>query len=359
MSISRKSIKSRDGKIEVKYDEVENVCICVVIYALLLYLLLHKLETIKKHTIYIFDESVAQNIRSKLPSVFIRTGYPHTLKYKIYRKFIRLYTALTRNIKHPYIKNANIYAQDGTFPAMLIGKNKYALLTDGPLFFTTNANEGSAYLEKFVKKSKSFVGKLEKLIYGTPFVANFGNNTQCSKIYLTEENESPLLKGKNVEIVSLKKLWNESEYDKKQFILNLFNISPKDIDLLNSYSIYFFSNPIVVDNILSKNEYFEILNKIFSKYDQSKMIIKTHPRDTFNYQKYFPQIAVFNKPVNIQLLSLFDISIEKAITIYSSSVYELPENVKLDWFGPDIHPNIKKYTGDNCIPPRPYNQMSL
>ena len=89
------------------------------------------------------------------------------------------------------------------------------------------------------------------------------------------------------------------------------------------------------------------------------MIIKTHPRDTFNYQKYFPQIAVFNKPVNIQLLSLFDISIEKAITIYSSSVYELPENVKLDWFGPDIHPNIKKYTGDNCIPPRPYNQMSL
>ena len=355
----KKSIKSRDGKIEVKYDEVENVCICVVIYALLLYLLSHKLDTILKHTVYVFDEGVSQNIRSKLPSVFIRSRYPQSFKYKILRKIIRFNTALSRQIKHPYIKKASIYAQDGTYPSILIGNNNYALLTDGPNFFTMHANNGSVYLENSIKKSKSIVGRMEKIIYGAPFISNLGNNSQCTQIYLTEPNASPLLKDKELIIHSLKELWGKAEDEKKEFILYLFDITPDDISLLKTTPIFFFSQPCVVDGILTNTEYVGLLSKIFSKYDLTKLLVKTHPRDTFDYKKYFPEVKVFAKPVNMQLLSLLNLSFEKAVTIFSSAVFDLPENIEVDWFGVDIHPKIKQYMGNNCIPPRPYNQMSL
>ena len=39
-------IKSQDGKLEVKYSEVQNSCMCVSLFALLQYLLLFDEDTI-------------------------------------------------------------------------------------------------------------------------------------------------------------------------------------------------------------------------------------------------------------------------------------------------------------------------
>ena len=357
--MKNKSIKSQDGECEIRNEEIENVCICVVIYALLIYLLSHKLETIQKHTIYFFDEGVAQSIRRKLPSVYIRSRYPQTLRYKFLRKFIRLWTALTRNIKYPFMKRAAIYAQDGTYPSMLIGNKQYALLSDSPNFFTMNAHLGTPYMDIYTKKSKSIIGRLEKIIYGAPFVFNFGNNCQCTQIYLTEENDSPLLEGKDVIVHSIKELWDSSEDEKKQFVLNLFDITNEDISLMNEYPIFFFTQPLVEDSILTEKEYDEVLTKILGNYDLQKILIKTHPRDKYDYKKHYPNVAIFDKPVNVQFLSLLDLSFKKAITIFSTAVFELPESVEVDWFGGELHPKIKKIVSDNCIPPRPYNQMHI
>ena len=141
--------------------------------------------------------------------------------------------------------------------------------------------------------------------------------------------------------------------------MNIFGITRDDITLLEEKPIIFFSQPLIVDEIFVDEEYVELLKHIFSHYETSKIIIKVHPRDTFDYKKYFPELEVFSKPVNIQLLSLLNLAFEKAITIFSSAVFDLPDNIEVDWFGPDIHPNIKKYMGENCTPPRPYNQMYL
>jgi hypothetical protein len=354
-----KLIKSQDGKLEVKYDNAENVCICMGMYALLLYLLIHNSDTIKKHTIYAFDEGVPQDIRDKLPSIFIRSRYPQTLKYKLLRKIIRLYTAIQRSIKYSFLKNATIYAQDGTFPAILIGKKDYFFLPECPNFFTIHANEGSPYIEKSIKKSKSMIGRIEKIILGAPVVLDFGNNSQCKKIYLTEKNKSPLLEGKELVVNSLKDLWSGSEEEKREFILDLFNVTKEDIALLGNKSIIFFSQPLVYDRILNESDYIELLKKVFAFYTPSELIIKTHPRDTFDYKKYFPEIEVFSKPVNMQLLSLVNLSFKTAVTIFSTAVYDLPESIEVDWVGADAHPNIKEYMGSNFTPPRTYNQMHL
>ena len=109
-----------------------------------------------------------------------------------------------------------------------------------------------------------------------------------------------------------------------------------------------------------EQEYADLLERIFSHYDYSQLLIKTHPRDHFNYVKYFPDIAVFDKPVNVELLSLFNFSFRKAVTISSAAVFSLPETIELDWFGPNIHPKIYAVSGSNETKlPRSYNQMYL
>lgn len=356
--MKKKSIKSQDGNIEVGYDDVTHVCIVGVIYALLQYLLLQDLDTIKNHTVYVFSEGVPLSIRTKLPSIFIRREYPKDFKYKILRKYIRLRTAFFRDFRRPYLKHASFFAEDGIFPATLIGKRPYELLLDAPNYFSTSENDGVCWTNRS-KKMKSLRGKIERFIYGAPVVDLFGTNPQCTRINLTEDSDSSLLIGKNVAVNSMKELWDNSSKEKKSFITQLFDISDDDIRMFNNFPIIFFSQPLVYDRILDEDEYIELLRKAFSHYDLHKVLIKIHPRDTFDYKKYFPEVTVFSKPVNMQLLSLLNLPIKRSVTLFSTAVYDLPLNIEVDWFGVDIHPKIKKFVGKSCIPPRPYNQISL
>lgn len=355
--MSRKQLQSADGSLVVPYENVQNVCICVVIYPLLQYLLLNDLETCKHHTAYILDESISAKIRGKLPA-YTFPGFPQTPFYKFWRKIIRTFQALTRDIRHPYLKTATIYAQDHDIVSILIGKHDYYLLQDAPNIYTALATDGCVQTMLKIKKQQSLRGKIETAIYGVPFVYHHGNNDQCRKILLTEENDSPVLKGKDCEVHGLKELWNSSSEEKKRLILDVFDISKSDLQQIQSRPIVFFSQPMA--DLLTEQEYVDLLKKIFSHYDHSLLLIKTHPRDYFNYRKFFPDIEVFDKPVNVELLSLFNFSFQKAVTISSAAVFSLPENIELDWFGPNIHPKIYAVSGSNETKlPRAYNQMYL
>lgn len=355
--MSRKQLQSADGSLVVPYENVQNVCICVVIYPLLQYLLLNDLETCKHHTAYILDESISAKIRGKLPA-YTFPGFPQTPFYKFWRKIVRTFQALTRDIRHPYLKTATIYAQDHDIVSILIGKHDYYLLQDAPNIYTALATDGCVQTMLKIKKQQSLWGKIETAIYGVPFVYHHGNNDQCKKILLTEENDSPVLKGKDCEVHGLKELWNSSSEEKKRFILDVFDISKSDLQQIQSRPIVFFSQPMA--DLLTEQEYVDLLKKIFSHYDHSLLLIKTHPRDYFNYRKFFPDIEVFDKPVNVELLSLFNFSFQKAVTISSAAVFSLPENIELDWFGPNIHPKIYAVSGSNETKlPRAYNQMYL
>lgn len=355
--MSRKQLQSADGSLVVPYENVQNVCICVVIYPLLQYLLLNDLETCKYHTAYVLDESISTKIRGKLPA-YTFPGFPQTPFYKFWRKIVRTFQALTRDIRHPYLKTATIYAQDHDIVSILIGKHDYYLLQDAPNIYTALATDGCVQTMLKIKKQQSLRGKIETAIYGVPFVYHHGNNDQCKKILLTEENDSPVLKGKDCEVHGLKDLWNSSSEEKKRLILDVFDISKSDLQQIQSRPIVFFSQPMA--DLLTEQEYVDLLKKIFSHYDHSLLLIKTHPRDYFNYRKFFPDIEVFDKPVNVELLSLFNFSFQKAVTISSAAVFSLPENIELDWFGPNIHPKIYAVSGSNETKlPRAYNQMYL
>ena len=141
--------------------------------------------------------------------------------------------------------------------------------------------------------------------------------------------------------------------------MDLFGVNTDDAQRLIGKNIMFLTQPLVQDNILQENEYLTLLQSIFNHYDRSKVVIKTHPRDTFPYKQYFPDIEVYDKKVNIQLLLLSGVRLQKAVTICSSSINAFPNEVEADWFGTGMHPNLRQFYGEEMKPFRPYNQMTL
>lgn len=352
-------IKSQDGKLEVKYSEVQNSCMCVSLFALLQYLLLFDEDTIKKRTCYFLGYAVNEDISRKLP------GYHFKVKQTVNKTFTpsrwmdKLSLRIFRNCKYPFIQNTKIYAQDLGFLSSLIGRQSYTMLADAPNFLTMNMQPDSAEYQRHLHRNNTLQGKLEKLLYGNVAVHTLGDNPQCVAFYLTEKNHSPVLDNKKVIINSFQELWQKSSDTKKQFIMDLFGVNTDDAQKLLGKNIMFLTQPLVQDNILQENEYLTLLQSIFNHYDRSKVIIKTHPRDAFPYRQYFPDIEVYDKKVNIQLLLLSGVRLQKAVTICSSSINAFPNEVEADWFGTGLHPNLRQFYGEEMKPFRPYHQMSL
>lgn len=351
-----KVITSDDGLLSVRYSEVEKVCMSGSIYALLQYILMTDDDVALNKTCYFLGYGVSKKVSEHLPAVYFATKQTGTI-WTPSRWCDKIRIRLTKNCRYPFLKTANIYALDSGFVAPLIGRRPYSLLSDGPLCLSQNMQETSGEYLRQQKKHHSLIGRLEGLFYGPVAISNFGNNDQCKEFYMTEENESPVLEGKIVHISSLQTLWEQSSEKKKDFIKYLFDITAEDLSMLCSRNLMFLTQPMVKDRVLTEQEYVNVLTEVFSHYNQNELLLKLHPRDSFDYKKYFPEVEIFRKPVNMQLLVLLGVSVRKAITICSSSINSFPESVEADWFGVDLHPNIREFFGGSVRPSRHYNQM--
>jgi len=306
---------------------------------------------VKNHTCYFMSGHIRDTVSEKLPTIKLNQGEGVKRRvYKILRNFFS-------RIKYPFINKATIYAQDHGFLIPIIGNNHYSLLSDGPRFLTYTHS-----IDTYIRtdnKRHTLRGFLEKILFGEITLYPMARGNQCDKIFLTEKEDAEVCYNKPVQVNSLSQLWDASSLSKKQFILSLFDISDGDMAFLKSRPLMFMSQPIMEDYGLNKSEYVSLLSAIFSRYDQHSLIVKTHPRDEFQYQKYFPDVIVFEKPINIQLLVLCDICPRKAITICSSSVESFPDNTEVDWYGVDCHPKIQAHYVTPIEPNRHYNKITM
>ncbi len=350
-----KAIESLDGKISIRYEDIANVCMTGSIYALLQYILLMDEDTVKHRTCYMVGNAVTEDISSRLPAVHFKGKQTGTI-WTPSRWFYKLYLRMIRDNRFPFLKSAKIYGLDLGFIGPLIGKQDYSLLSDGPLCMSQNMQADSPEYLKQVKKQTTFWGHLEGLLYGDVAIRTWGNNDQCKEFYMTEVNKSVAFKDKPVHIKSLQQMWDESTPSKRDFIRYVFDVSDSDIELLSSRKIIFLTQPMIDDRILTENEYVSVLKDIFSHYDLWQVLLKLHPRDTFDYKRYFPQVAIYDKTVNMQLLVLMGTNVERAVTICSTSINSFPESVEADWYGVEGNPKLKSFFG-KPVPNRKFNQI--
>lgn len=337
-------------------NEITHICICGSAYALLQYLLLQKEEVCRDHTFYFVGSGVSPLITRNLVNCERFETMPVKGVHRIKRVFIKLYLRCFGRRLYPFVKSSDIYAQDYLYPIVIIGRYPYKLLNESPYFFSVNYSVKSTEYMRCMAHLHSLSGKIETMLYGKPLVFLPGQTNQCEEILLTEPNKTPLLAEKKYKVDTLKSLWEQSEESKKEYILSVFNASRND---LIEKKCIFLTQPIVQDGLLTEEEYEEVLKKVLSLYEKKQICIKVHPRDDFNYGRLFPEVEIYAKPINLELLLMINQKCDRVISLFSTAVNTIPEEIDVDWYGTSVHPKLFHRLGNTVVPFRRYNQKSI
>lgn len=145
------------------------------------------------------------------------------------------------------------------------------------------------------------------------------------------------------EQISLENLWRTSSEFKQKYIKNVYALH--NLEHLSSKRIVLFSQPLIEDAHLSKKEFVSIYKPYIDKYGAENILVKLHPRDKFDYTKYFPGITTLQTKAPQQLLSAMDIKFNIAITVCSSAVSSMDKDCKIVWIGAEIDERIVKAYG--------------
>lgn len=317
-----------------------NICIVDTVYALSFYLLISDENDIK-NTIYFVGNGIPIKIRQRLNKVHYIPTYcqESTIQH--------LLKAIWIKYKYKTLNTCTFWGQDHIwyFP-ILVGHKQYNLIEDCPMIFHLHEQAGNYEKVKqySTKRQKQFffIKKIRDWIYGPISGLVLGYNQQCKKIILSQPYTLPYVKESQVELFNWKKLWNKSSETKQKLITHIFELT----DIPHSGGNILFTQPFVTDKLLTEEEQYTLYNNICKKYSYQNIIIKPHPRDTFDYRKYFPQIPIIEGSIPMQLINLTGIKFEKAITVCSSVVLSFEYDIKIDWIGPAVHPKLLERFGD-------------
>lgn len=326
-------------------ENYNNICVVGSIYSLLVYLSNSSDEDIQK-TFFVFTEQIPYEISSKFEHscVINQTNYFSKKWY-----FAWIYLRIIILWKLPQINHLKLFVNDHlVISPLIIGSRNYFLIEDSAYVCTRfyNGNRRKE-LQSFIER-KSF--KIKKILFGATLYRHNGYNKQCIGVIQTTKDDAPYLKGKKIVLCQLFNKWNDFSEYKKNFIKNVYDIKQSDIDTIHSKTIILFTQPFYLDYI-TENEHEEIYKAIISNYPKEDLLIKTHPRDRFDYHKINPNLFIFDKIIPSQLFDLFGIKYKVAITVNSSSVLNLGYKLEVHWYGTECNKSLLKTIGPS-VPPK-------
>ena len=349
---------SADRSVSAISSEITHVCVAPSMFSFLLYQLIVDEDVAKNHTYY-FVDAVPEHAKDML----MTTAFKHFVKGSVWQsicnRLYKLWISWFKTWNYPFLKNAEIYAFDSPGVNLYIGNRPYNYIEDAPGSLRYLLQENSEMYLRMIRRSNSVLGKLQRWIYGDVYINYFTTNKWCKAVYLTDVCHSPLLKGKDVYVKSLNELWAEASEVKKNYIMQLFDLSADDLRVLNSKPMVFFSQPLREDFGVTDQEYADIMQRVLSRYNVQDVLIKTHPRDKFPYNKYFPDVQVFDKPINSQLYQMVGWHPQRIGTFFSTAIDAFPESIECDYFGVDVHPHVKAFWGEHYQPSRKANKVDI
>ena len=318
------------------------------VYNLLFNLLLIPEEELE-NVLYITCDTIPQTVRKNINKmIFVpdmhHIGWIRKIRYLLEYRFLG-------RLLCPALYKAKVYAQDHLpYSGYFVGNRRYSFTEDGPNIFKVNENL------KYVKDAwASYERQKCNASWKTKFInpiqsGIFANNDLCDEIVISKKTSKYIpnyVKGKKITVLDMQTAWANSSERKKQYILDIFNITSEDIETLKSRHIVVFTQPFYEDkDVPSLHDHIEVYKKVISGYNLNDVIIKCHPRETTNYQRYFPEVRVFNKPVPFQLLDLLGLKFSEAATVCSTAVLSIPYPIKINWVGAKVHPSILAEYGD-------------
>ena len=256
----------------------------------------------------------------------------------MYYRYIRC--KLFRKVNRKY----KLYAQDHLyFSSTIIGDHDYTLIEDCKGFFS------QSFIKNRPLKMKS---KLYDFLYGDSEGRSIGRNRRCTELLSTSADVAVELRNKRNIICEIREEWDVASDEKKSFIRNVFNVKEEDLEKLKSYEIVLYTQPLYFYSVISKDEQIELYKKVIDNYPGNRILIKPHPIDEIEYEKFVDNIKVWKNdiPVPSQLLSLCGITFKKYVTLFSMAVTDLEKDADIDWYGTEIDDKILRGFGKVPVP---------
>ena len=317
-----------------------NLVIENTLYSLLIYMLLKEewresYYLLLKTTIpvEIIEKMKRKNLKVEVSELGSGTNKKNKIEWllKHYKNLFEVYN-ISKKIKKEN-KILKIYGNNSLYMSLYFREFDFYCLEDGIVNYTFNN------YENFKEKLKKVILLVYKKNKG------FAIEKKIKKIYLTGLASIPKDISYKVELINLKELWNKKTLEEQNDILDIFSFDLNIKEKIKGRSIILFTQPLSEDRIITEEEKIQIYSKIIKKYPSNRLIIKTHPREKTNYKKIFKEYFILDNPFPFEILNLLDIKFNKAITLFSTAALGLGKEVKVDFYGTEVHTKILERFG--------------
>lgn len=299
------------------------------VYTLFLYLILVG-ESVFNHTFFFCSDALSEFVRCKLPHY-----YCFKLPRCRWKRWIfRIWLYYTVPLRFPFIKRSNIYGGDNyLFSSGIASSHDLILLEDGLSNYSLIPANRLLY-------------KLRRILMGQIAAEGCGGvSPTVKKIMLTGLLPIPKQIQDKTEIISVIDRWNGLSPSYRARILGLFNCSTEELEEISSYQNILFTQPMVEDGLITLEDELNLYRTLLVDCDQSKLLIKVHPRDTLDFSKYFPEAKVWHSLLPMELVSLLGIRFQEVYTVFSTAALSLPYKTHIHFMGTSVHSNLLRMRG--------------
>lgn len=305
-------------------------------YQLLIFLLLKEKEDKIIFLLPKYLKDIKNNLKSRYEVIIIEKEKP---KLKNIISFIKYYAYIKKIVKRLEISRDFILYGDEIISFILPDENILCRLEDGTGNYITKNFESFSTIKQ---KMYYYIDAIIFYMFFRKKLLRDGekNKKRIDKYYATEMAPKDLEYEKKVERLNLKELWQKKKKEEQEEILDIFNVRKEILEKIKNKKIILFTQPLSEDGIVREEEKIELYKKIIIKYNQEELIIKTHPREKTKYEEIFKECLIIKETFPSEILSFIGFKPEKAVTIFSSAVFGVGENVKIDFYGTEIHEKL-------------------
>jgi len=256
-----------------------------------------------------------------------------TFDFLFFNSFVKKNIIVDFKIKGFY-KEVNIY-NDATNLGYYLRANRiyYNLLED--------AKDSYKVLKNYMKINYRKKLKYNFFSFETYF---YHGKSKFSKFVEVNDSNGLQIPMKKVLVENKKQMFEKLTNEQKMIIYQIF-IPNDDVPIdCNYQSVLILTQPLFQDNLVkSKEIHKQIYKDILLNYcKNSKVFIKPHPRDDFDYFNNFLNVVVIDKDIPIEILNFNQkVKFKTAITVSSSSIYGIEFISQLIYLGFEWLKNYK------------------
>lgn len=295
-------------------------------YALLQYYLLepNKIED----TFFLFDGAFPKSISSQVQGAKI---------LNLHNRYTRCLSSIMVHFCSLLNRKTPVYlASKITFTNLFLKYVDTAFyLEDGTASYELDAYKND---KQVIERNTSM---LNRWMYGD-FYPRYGSADTVLKIYLTGLLPISKIIANKVELINLKLLWQQKSLEQKENILKVFLPDGLNKSRLEKCEVLLLTQPFSEDSddIFLESDKIDVYRKLLSGYDESKVLIKVHPREKTDYSHYFPKAQILRTPCPMELLTLTGLQIKRAVSVNSTAIFSLDDSVEKIISGYDVTPAL-------------------